>query len=469
MLLRPGRVEGSCTAGCMLQPLSMLLVPGTAGASALSTTVLLPCTVWARAVGLGEDAPCHLYPYIQNFIIRVLVAALHPRCVRVPCVVGPCNQRAQLTFLSPCRAQRAGGSEYQDQGAVSSITGGWWGTRESLCAWQGRVLVAEHMGLGIPKGCLPSAGRGAHSCAGEAPRAGWCSCHKGDCPRYLCAPHFPLPLGSAGHGCLPPLRVSQASSSPGHPICSACYGHRSTLELELQIPAPIPCQAAGTSWHIGKVSLVRLSCRVDPAVPVPQRHGLKVLPQDPYSFTPLLEDRNPSCSLLMGHDMAQTQWQIAQFSQKDAEAYPEYEAFMGGLVSSLDPLLDTPPVDTAALGKGSLLQRLRALQALQPPLQAGLALGRQLPHCYEVLTAPISKILDQWFESEPLKAILATDAVIGAMASPHSPGSGVQGVRHWQGHPNTTRPGEDLWAAWWGGYRVDSASSISPVPVLVCT
>ncbi|KAM6089986.1 pyridine nucleotide-disulfide oxidoreductase domain-containing protein 2 isoform 2-T2 [Theristicus caerulescens] len=164
-----------------------------------------------------------------------------------------------------------------------------------------------------------------------------------------------------------------------------------------------------------------------------QRHGLRVLPRDPYSFTPLLEDRSPPRSLLLGHNMAQTQQQIAQFSQKDAQAYPEYEAFMGGLVSALDLLLDAPPVDTAALGQGSLLQRFRTLQTLRPLLRAGLALGRQLPRCYEVLTAPISKILDQWFESEPLKATLATDAVIGAMASPHTPGSGYVLLHHVMG------------------------------------
>ncbi|XP_071420590.1 pyridine nucleotide-disulfide oxidoreductase domain-containing protein 2 isoform X2 [Pithys albifrons albifrons] len=163
-----------------------------------------------------------------------------------------------------------------------------------------------------------------------------------------------------------------------------------------------------------------------------QRHGLRVLPRDPYSFTPLLEDRSPR-SLLLGHDMAQTQKQIAQFSQKDAQAYPEYEAFMGTMVSALDPLLDVPPVDTALLGKGSLLQQLRNLRALRPLLQAGLALGPQLPRYYEVLTAPISKILDQWFESEPLKATLATDAVIGAMASPHTPGSGYVLLHHVMG------------------------------------
>ena len=53
------------------------------------------------------------------------------------------------------------------------------------------------------------------------------------------------------------------------------------------------------------------------------------------------------------------------------QAYPEYEAFMGDLVSALNPLLDAPPVDTAALGQGSVLQRLRALRALQPLLRAG--------------------------------------------------------------------------------------------------
>ncbi|XP_053928093.1 pyridine nucleotide-disulfide oxidoreductase domain-containing protein 2 isoform X3 [Cuculus canorus] len=164
-----------------------------------------------------------------------------------------------------------------------------------------------------------------------------------------------------------------------------------------------------------------------------QQHGLRVFPRDPYSFTPLLEDRSTPRSLLLGHDVAQTQQQIAQFSQKDAQAYPEYEAFMGGLVSALEPLLDAPPVDTAALGQGSLLQRLKALQTLRPLLQAGWALGRQLPRYYEVLTAPISKILDHWFESEPLKATLATDAVIGAMASPHTPGSGYVLLHHVMG------------------------------------
>ncbi|NXJ08185.1 PYRD2 protein, partial [Odontophorus gujanensis] len=45
----------------------------------------------------------------------------------------------------------------------------------------------------------------------------------------------------------------------------------------------------------------------------------------------------------------------------------------------------------------------------------------------------LDQILDHWFESEPLKATLATDAVIGAMSSPHTPGSGYVLLHHIMG------------------------------------
>ncbi|ETE70927.1 Pyridine nucleotide-disulfide oxidoreductase domain-containing protein 2, partial [Ophiophagus hannah] len=167
-----------------------------------------------------------------------------------------------------------------------------------------------------------------------------------------------------------------------------------------------------------------------------KKHGLKVLLRDPYSFTPILEDslgEEVPRSLLLGNNMAETQKQIAQFSLKDAQAFPKYEEFMNHLVTAIDPLLDICPMDVAALTQGSLRQRFRALVGLRALYRAGFALGKQLPQYYEVLTAPISKILDFWFESEPLKATLATDAVIGAMAGPHTPGSGYVLLHHVMG------------------------------------
>ena len=48
----------------------------------------------------------------------------------------------------------------------------------------------------------------------------------------------------------------------------------------------------------------------------------------------------------------------------------------------------------------------------------------------QLLTAPISKVLDGWFESEPLKATLGTDGVIGLMGSPRGAGTGYVLLHH---------------------------------------
>ncbi|XP_010636817.1 pyridine nucleotide-disulfide oxidoreductase domain-containing protein 2 isoform X2 [Fukomys damarensis] len=167
-----------------------------------------------------------------------------------------------------------------------------------------------------------------------------------------------------------------------------------------------------------------------------KKHGLRLHLRNPHSFTPILEEGTGSMvprSLLLGTEMAENQKQIAQFSQKDAQAFPKYEEYMSRLVLAIDPLLDAAPVDMAAFQHNSLLQRLKALSTLKPLLKAGRILGAHLPQYYQVLTAPIAKVLDQWFESEPLKATLATDAVIGAMTSPHTPGSGYVLLHHVMG------------------------------------
>nr|XP_024109389.2 pyridine nucleotide-disulfide oxidoreductase domain-containing protein 2 isoform X1 [Pongo abelii] len=167
-----------------------------------------------------------------------------------------------------------------------------------------------------------------------------------------------------------------------------------------------------------------------------KKHGLRLHLRNPYSFTPMLEEGAGSKvprSLLLGTDMAENQKQIAQFSRKDAQVFPRYEEFMHRLALAIDPLLDAAPVDMAAFQRGSLLQRMRSFSTLKPLLKAGRILGAQLPRYYEVLTAPITKVLDQWFESEPLKATLATDAVIGAMTSPHTLGSGYVLLHHVMG------------------------------------
>ena len=54
----------------------------------------------------------------------------------------------------------------------------------------------------------------------------------------------------------------------------------------------------------------------------------------------------------------------------------------------------------------------------------------------EVLTGPARPILDRWFESEQLKATLATDAIIGAFAAPSMPGTAYVLFHHVMGETN---------------------------------
>ncbi|XP_060781877.1 pyridine nucleotide-disulfide oxidoreductase domain-containing protein 2 [Neoarius graeffei] len=167
-----------------------------------------------------------------------------------------------------------------------------------------------------------------------------------------------------------------------------------------------------------------------------KKHGLKVYLRDPHAFTPMLEEGvrgRPPRSLLLGSNLAKNQKGIGKFSEKDAKAYPEYVAHLEKLACAIHPLLDAPPVDIPGVIEGSLRKRIAAMKSLKPLVKSGLKLGKNIPDFYELITAPAMKVLNQWFESEPLRATLATDSVIGANTSPNNPGSGYVLLHHIMG------------------------------------
>ncbi|KAG8281954.1 Pyridine nucleotide-disulfide oxidoreductase domain-containing protein 2 [Homalodisca vitripennis] len=55
-------------------------------------------------------------------------------------------------------------------------------------------------------------------------------------------------------------------------------------------------------------------------------------------------------------------------------------------------------------------------------------MGKDIRPLYELMTASPKKVLNRWFESEPLRATLATDALIGTMACTDTPGVGTVGL-----------------------------------------
>jgi phytoene dehydrogenase-like protein len=167
------------------------------------------------------------------------------------------------------------------------------------------------------------------------------------------------------------------------------------------------------------------------------RHGLRLLPRSPSSFTPLPDGRG----LLLGGGAAATHDAIARFSRRDADRYPEYEAFLDRVARWLEPTLDAPPPDLAR-------PRARDLGLLAGLAARAWRLRRELPRALALLLGPARPELERWFESEPLRATLATDAVIGAWASPSSPGTGYVLFHHVMGDTGGAR---GVWAYVEGG------------------
>ena len=158
------------------------------------------------------------------------------------------------------------------------------------------------------------------------------------------------------------------------------------------------------------------------------RHGYELLPRNPSSFTPFPDGR----SLLMGPDPALNRREVAKFSRRDAERLPAYEAMLERIARAIEPtLLETPP-DPFSGRAGDLLRLARTGWRF-------LKLGRDGPRAVEILTAPARTILDRWFESDELKGTLATDAIIGAMASPSTPGTAYVLFHHVMGECNGAR------------------------------
>lgn len=169
------------------------------------------------------------------------------------------------------------------------------------------------------------------------------------------------------------------------------------------------------------------------------RHGYRVLPRNPSSFTPLENGQY----LLLGRDTEFNRKEIAKFSTKDAEAFPRYEALLEHIAEVLEPALSDTPPDVLPLPKSwrriSWGKRIRDLRRGWRMYRAMKKLGNDLPEAIEILTGPARTILDRWFESDVLKATLATDAIIGTFQPISAPGTAYVLLHHVMGSAGGAR------------------------------
>ncbi len=157
-------------------------------------------------------------------------------------------------------------------------------------------------------------------------------------------------------------------------------------------------------------------------------HGFAMIPRSPSSFSPFPDGRY----LMLGPDKDMTHREVAKFSAKDADALPRYEAMLERVADFIEPTLTMTPPSPWSFTP-------RNLAALAKLGWGFTRLGTHGVEAIEVLTGAARPILDRWFESEQLKTTLATDAVIGAKASPSMPGTAYVLFHHVMGETNGVR------------------------------
>lgn len=164
-----------------------------------------------------------------------------------------------------------------------------------------------------------------------------------------------------------------------------------------------------------------------------KRYGYKVLPRTPSSFTPLEDGRY----LLLGPDPELNHREISKFSEKDAEAWPKYNRLLERVAECLEPTLNQTPPDLFPLPRDwreiPLGKKLRDARSGWSLYQALKSLGSDMPEAIELLTGAARPILDRWFESDILKATLATDAIIGTFQPISAPGTAYVLLHHVMG------------------------------------
>jgi len=168
-------------------------------------------------------------------------------------------------------------------------------------------------------------------------------------------------------------------------------------------------------------------------------YGYKVLPRNPSSFTPFEDGRY----LLLGPDKELNRREISKFSTRDAEAYPKYEALLEKVAECIEPTLMSTPPDLLPLPstwrRRGLKKQMRDARQGYAMYRALQRLGERLPEAIELITGAARPILDRWFESDELKATLATDAIIGNFQPISAPGTAYVLLHHVMGEAGGSR------------------------------
>jgi phytoene dehydrogenase-like protein len=167
------------------------------------------------------------------------------------------------------------------------------------------------------------------------------------------------------------------------------------------------------------VSLLRPQIIRDLDLP---RHGFEVLPLDG-TFSPMPDGNY----LWRTNDHGRTRREILRHSRLDAEAYDEYGKAMIDMARFVKPTLDVRAPDPFSLSPFDLREMYRLGRRFQN--MSSDARYRLV----QLMTMSATDFLDQWFETDVLKATMSASGIIGTFQGVRSPGTAYVLLHHYMG------------------------------------
>jgi phytoene dehydrogenase-like protein len=151
-----------------------------------------------------------------------------------------------------------------------------------------------------------------------------------------------------------------------------------------------------------------------------KKHGYDVTPFGPY-FQAFEDGR---AITVFADDAKRSYDSIAQFSKRDADTLEEWEAWLKGVADVLGPLLLQVPPKLGSLALGDLIESAKAAWKMRKLGTRGVADVTRL------FSMSVSDLLNDWFESDAIKGMLAVNGVIGTWAGPDEPGTAYVMLHH---------------------------------------
>jgi len=151
-----------------------------------------------------------------------------------------------------------------------------------------------------------------------------------------------------------------------------------------------------------------------------ERHGYDVTPFGPY-YQAFPDGR---AITVYADDAKKSYESIAQFSKRDADTLPKWEAWLKGVADVLGPLLLQVPPKLGSLAIGDLVASAQSAWKMRKLGTRGVADVTRL------FTMSVSDLLADWFESDAIKAMLTVNGVIGTWAGPDEPGTAYVMLHH---------------------------------------